>query len=86
VVVTAQRTLNAESSVVQVVPPTTMLRGFYPEVAIGPDGHNGLEVQSAAPCQDLRTVSPGRVGAARGYVRLATLSRVRQTIALIVDP
>ncbi|MDA8302701.1 MAG: type II toxin-antitoxin system PemK/MazF family toxin [Actinomycetota bacterium] len=85
VVVTAQRILNAEPSVVQVVPLTSTLRGFYSEVTVEPDGHNGLEVGSAAQCQHLRAVSPARVVAARGNVGLATLTRIREMIAVILD-
>lgn len=85
VVVTAQRILDAEPSIVQVVPLTSTLRGFYSEVTIEPDGHNGLEAQAAAQCQHLRAVSPARVTAARGNVGLATLSRIREMIAVVLD-
>ena len=41
-VVTAQRVLDAEPSVVQVVPLTSTLRGFASEVEFDADSANGL--------------------------------------------
>ncbi|MFW2383599.1 MAG: type II toxin-antitoxin system PemK/MazF family toxin, partial [Acidimicrobiales bacterium] len=48
IVVTAQRVLDAEPSVVQVVPLTSTLRGFSSEVEIDADDANGLEQASSA--------------------------------------
>ena len=84
-VVTAQRAFNSEPSAVQFDPLSSRSRAFCPEVATGPDGHNGLGAQ-AAPCQELRTVSPARVGAGQGYVRLATTPPARHTTACMVGP
>jgi mRNA interferase MazF len=85
VLVTAQRILDADPSVVHVVPLTSTLRSFHSEVVIEPEEHNGLDVTSAAQCQHLRAVSPARVVEARGNVGEATLTQLRETIALILD-
>jgi mRNA interferase MazF len=85
IVVTAQGILDGEPSVVQVVPLTTTIRGFYTEVVIEPDEANGLDVPSAAQCQHIRAVSMGRIVGSRGHVGPAVLAQVRETIAVIVD-
>ena len=56
VVVTAQRVLDAEPAVVQVVPVTSALRGFESEVELEADTENGLERASAAQCQHLSLI------------------------------
>ena len=85
VVVTAQRILNAEPNVVQVVPLTTTIRGFGSEVLIEPDGTNGLEHASAAQCQHVRAVSVGRVDRIGGNVGVVTLTQIRDVIGLVLD-
>ena len=85
ILVTAQRILNAEPSVVHVVPLTTTIRTFHSEIVIEPDELNGLAGVSAAQCQHLRAISPGRILAVRGNVGNVTLGRLRETIALILD-
>lgn len=85
VLVTAQRILDAGPSVVHVVPLTTTIRRFHSEVVIEPDTGNGLDDVSAAQCQHLRAVSPGRIGATRGNVGAAVLAQVRETIVVILD-
>ena len=85
VVVTAQRILNATPSVVHVVPLTTTLRSFGTEVAIDPDEDNGLDTTSAAQCQHLRAISPGRITATRGNVGSVVLAQLRENIAIILD-
>lgn len=85
VVVTAQRILDAEPTVIQVVPLTSTLRGFHSEVVIDPDATNGLERRSAAQCQHLRAVSPARVVDILGSVGPFALSQIRETIAVIID-
>ena len=85
VLVTAQRILDSQPSVVQVVPLTSTLRRFHSEVVIEPDVANGLDVTSAAQCQHVRSVSPGRAGEVRGNVGAAALAHVRETIATILD-
>lgn len=85
VVVTAQRILAATPSVIQIVPLTSTIRPFHSEVVIEPDEANGLETASAAQCQHLRALSPGRIVAVRGNVGASVLHQVRETIAIIVD-
>ena len=85
VLVTAQRILDAEPSVVHVVPLTTTIRPFHSEIVIEPDPTNGLDAPSAAQCQHLRAVSLARIRSTRGNVGAATLAQIRETIALILD-
>jgi mRNA interferase MazF len=85
VIVTAQRILDADPSVIQVVPLTSTIRRFHSEVVIEPDHGNGLDATSAAQCQHVRGVSPGRVIAVRGNVGATALTQVRETIAVILD-
>ncbi|MHB1498169.1 MAG: type II toxin-antitoxin system PemK/MazF family toxin [Acidimicrobiales bacterium] len=85
VVVSAQRILSAETSVVHVVPLTSTVRGFHSEITIGPDEHNGLTARSAAQCQHLRAVSTGRIVSARGNVGAAVLAQIRETIGIMLD-
>jgi mRNA interferase MazF len=85
VVVTAQRILNAEPSVIHVVPLTSPVRNFDSEVAIEPDGRNGLTLTSAAQCQHLRAVSPRRIASTRGNVGVATLAQIRGAISMVLD-
>ena len=85
VVVTAQRILDAEPAVVQVVPLTSTVRGFGSEITIDPDPANGLAVSSAAQCQHVRAVSPARVRAVRGNTGPIVLAQIRETLALVLD-
>jgi mRNA interferase MazF len=85
IVVTAQRILDAEPSVVHVVPLTSTIRPFHSEVTVEPDQTNGLSGISAAQCQHLRAVSPGRTSTARGNVGPAPLTQIRETIAVLLD-
>ena len=85
IVVTAQRILDAEPSVVHVVPLTTTIRPFHSEIVIEPDDRNGLAGVSSALCQHLRAISPRRILAVRGNVGTVALGQLRETIALILD-
>ena len=85
VLVTAQRILDADPSVIHIVPLTTTLRGFHSEVVIHPDADNGLDTPSAAQCQHLRAVSPGRLSGVRGNVGTMALAQIREVIALVLD-
>jgi mRNA interferase MazF len=85
VVVTAQRILDGDPTVIQVVPLTSKVRPFRSEVAIEADGANGLVARSAAQCQHVRPVSTARVGSVRGNVGPMVLSQVREALALILD-
>ena len=83
VVVTAQRILDAEPSVIHVVPLTSTIRGFHSEVVIQVDPTNGLDVVSA--CQHIRAVSTHRIADVRGNVGAALLVQLREAIAVILD-
>lgn len=85
VVVTAQRILDATPSILQVVPLTRTIRSFHSEVVVEPDPVNGLEEASAAQCQHVRAVSPGRIVEVRGNVGSTLLTQIRETIAVILD-
>jgi mRNA interferase MazF len=85
VLLTAQRILDADPSVVQVVPLTTTIRAFHSEIVIAPDEVNGLDEVSAAQCQHIRAVSPRRILGVRGNVGSAVLAQLRETIAVILD-
>ena len=85
VVLTAQRILDADPAVVQVVPLTTTIRGFGSEVRVEPDRENGLDRASSAQCQHVRAVSTARVDQVRGNVGVVALAQIRSTIALILD-
>ncbi len=84
VLVTAQRILDADPSVVHVVPLTTTIRRYHSEIVVEPDDVNGLEV-SAAPCQHVRAVSARRILSVRGNVGVVVLGQLRETIAVILD-
>lgn len=85
VIITAQRVLAHEPSVVQVVPLTSTVRGYESEVPIEPDDANGLDGRSAAQCQHLRSVSRSRITERRGTVGAAALAAVRGTVATLLD-
>lgn len=85
VIVTGQRILDHDPSVVHVVPLTTTIRGFGSEVTIDNDPRNGLDRCSAAQCQHLRSVSTQHIHATIGNTGPETLSRIRETIAVILD-
>jgi mRNA interferase MazF len=85
VVVTAQRVLDAEPSVIQVVPLTSAIRGFASEVDLEADPENGLDRPSAAQCQHIRAVASGRVESKRGNVGAAALLQIREVLGLILD-
>lgn len=85
VVVTAQRILDAGSNVVQVVPVTTVIRGFQSEVELEVGGRSGLDHASAAQCQHVRAVSVSRIEQVRGNIGAVALSQIRETIGLLLD-
>jgi mRNA interferase MazF len=85
IVVTAQRILDADPTVIHVVPLTSTIRGFHSEVVIEPDPANGLTEVSAAQCQHLRAVSASRISEARGNVGPALTAQVRDMIAVLLD-
>jgi mRNA interferase MazF len=85
ILVTAQRILDADPSVVHVVPLTTTVRRFHSEIVIEPHDENGLDELSAAQCQHVRVISPRRILTVRGNVGAVTLRQLRETIAVILD-
>lgn len=85
VVVTAQEILDESANVIQVVPLTSTLREFGSEVRVMAEDGIGLDVDSSAQCQHIRSVSVDRVDAVRGNVGSVTLSEIRQVLALILD-
>lgn len=85
VVITAQEILDESANVVQVVPLTSTIRPFGSEVEIQADETNGLEADSAAQCQHIRSVSVDRVESVRGNIGAAALAEVRGVLGLILD-
>jgi mRNA interferase MazF len=85
IVLTAQRILDVDPSVIQVVPLTTTLRGFRTEVELDPDEGNGLTEPSAAQVQHLRSVSPARVRSVRGNVGLLVVTQLRELAGVLLD-
>jgi len=85
VVVTAQEILDESANVIQVVPLTSTLREFGSEVRVIAEVGVGLDVDSSAQCQHIRSVSVDRVELVRGNVGPAMLSEIRQVLALILD-
>ena len=85
VVVTAQRVLDADPSVVQVVPLTSVLRGFASEMEFEADAENGLDHASAAQCQHIRAVAANLIESTRGNVGGTALTQMREVLSLILD-
>jgi mRNA interferase MazF len=85
VLVTAQRILDSDPTVVHVVPLTTTIRRFHSEVVVTPDEINGLRQVSAVQCQHVRAISPRRILDVRGNIGAVRLAQVRETIAVILD-
>lgn len=85
VVITAREIIDESANVVQVVPLTTTIRAFGSEVEIHADETNGLETDSAAQCQHIRSVSVDRVESVRGNVGSSTLAEIREVLGLILD-
>jgi len=85
VVLTAQRILDAEPTVLQIVPLTSTNRGFATEVEVPVDATNGLDQDSLAQCQHIKAVSSARVLARRGNIGPALVAQIRETLALILD-
>lgn len=85
VIVTAQRILDHDPSVVHVVPLTTTVRGLRAEITLTPDAHNGLRTVSAAQCQHVRAVAVERLGVPTGNVGAEPLALMREIIADLLD-
>ena len=85
VVVTAQRVLDGEPSVVHVVPLTTTRRRFGSEVPVEANGGSGLERESSAQCQHVRSISTARVTQSRGNVGAIVLAQIREATGVLLD-
>ncbi|MDH4276999.1 MAG: type II toxin-antitoxin system PemK/MazF family toxin [Acidimicrobiia bacterium] len=85
VVLTAQRILDAEPAVLQIVPFTSTIRGFATEVNVPADASNGLDNDSVAQCQHVRAVSTARVSSVRGNLGPTLVAQIRETLAIILD-
>ena len=85
VVITAQEILDESVNAVQIVPLTSTIRSFGSEVEIEADVDNGLDSNSVAQCQHIRSVSVDRVESVRGNVGAATLAEIRDVLGLIFD-
>lgn len=70
---------------IHVVPLISTIRGFDSEITIEPDATNRLARLSAAQCQHLRAVSPGRMATGRSNVGPAVLIQIRQAVAVLLD-
>ena len=85
VIVTAQRLLDHQTSIIQIVPTTSRIRHERTEVEIEPDLVNGLDVRSAAQCQHVRAIAASRVARVRGNVGPVVLAQVRDRLADLLD-
>ena len=85
VVVTAQEILDESASVIQVVPLTSRIREFGSEVRVTADAQNGLDADSSAQCQHVRSVSTERVETVKGNIGFAALTEIRRVLSLILD-
>ena len=85
VVVTANDLLDEGTPIVQVVPLTSTIRRYQAEVLVEPDPTNGLDVDSAAQCQHIRSVATSRLGHVIGTISPAQLRQIRETLALLLD-
>ena len=85
IVVTAAKVLKYSPSLVQIVPLTSTLRAYDAEVVIPADASNGLASDSAAQCQQVRSISASRIGTTVGQISSVQLIQVRETLALLLD-
>ena len=85
VVVTAAKVMEHHPTVVQVVPLTTTIRGYDSEVLIEAGPTTGLDRDSSAQCQHIRSVAASRLGRPIGAVSSRQLRQIRETLALLLD-
>lgn len=84
VVVTANRVLEVDPSVVHVVPLTSNVRSHWlSEVVIDADEANGLAARSSAQCAHLRSVAVERLGETWGKVGPVTLAEMREVLGYL---
>ena len=84
VIVTAQEALDANPSVLQVVPVTSKLRGYRTDVPLAA-GSSGLQTASLAQCQHIRSVSVARITEVLGQVSSVELRQIREVLGLLID-
>jgi mRNA interferase MazF len=85
VVVTADAVLKHNPTVVQVVPLTSRIRGYASEVLIRAHEADGLDHDSSAQCQHVRSVAATRLGPCVGAVSGIQLRQIRETLGLLLD-
>ena len=85
VVVTAARVMKRHATVVQVVPVTSTIRGYDSEVLIEASSANGLDQDSSAQCQHIRSVAISRLGPTIGLISTVQLRQIRETLGLLMD-
>ncbi|MEM9035124.1 MAG: type II toxin-antitoxin system PemK/MazF family toxin [Actinomycetota bacterium] len=64
---------------------TSTIRAHATEIQVERGPETGLDAESAAQCQHVRSVSPARIDTARGNVGATTLTQIRAVLALILD-
>jgi len=69
--------------VIQVIPLTTTIRGFAPEISVEPDYVNGLQRISAAQGQHVPAASTRSVERIRGNDGPTVLTQIRYMLGLI---
>jgi mRNA interferase MazF len=84
VIVTAQEVLDANPTVLQVVPVTSKLRGYQTDVALSVES-SGLSTVSLAQCQHIRSVSVARITEVIGKVDPVELRQIREVLDLLLD-
>ncbi|MFT4221161.1 MAG: type II toxin-antitoxin system PemK/MazF family toxin [Microbacterium sp.] len=75
VLVSADPWLESDPPVIAVVPVTRTARGRSTHVEIEP-GDSGLRATSYAKCEDIRSISPLRLGHRFGEVDEVTMARI----------
>ena len=76
--------LPSASASCDVVPLTRTIRKSGTEVAIDPEGDNGIGAPSSAQCQQLRSVATIRVSERTGNVGPVVLGEVREMLARLL--
>ncbi len=84
VIVTAQEVLDANPTVLQVVPVTSKLRGYQTDVSLSA-ASSGLGTTSLAQCQHIRSVSVARIVEVIGKVSPVELRQIRGVLGLLID-
>lgn len=75
VIISAQQWLDANPPVVTVLPVTRTVRGATTHVEIEP-GRSGLKQTSYAKCEDIRAISPLRLGRRFGTADDVVVGRI----------